>query len=352
MLRNIFERRFGLTELEASTSAAYLLSGSIFLYPICGIIVDRVKRGSIVLQLMTIASTLTLLCFFWMILPPSQTHTPWPAIVCFGAAIGFSPRRSSRFSPLSQTNLLPVLLVVIVPRIVPLEYVSTTLGLHKSVRALAFTYTPVLKLCLQLEHTGTTITQTLAGLWLDSKKKKEEGTGLVAVLSEGNEPHLQWLLNVFLFVNVLHLGAIWGLGYLNEKKQNAQKEAGVQDQGENEDEERQDAPGSEPGTDELLTSPDLSSHIPSDQIPTGDYMISPSLHLRDASSVYQSYGTHPRPRRSQQDTPSMGATTPAEVRRGKLFASLCAATVVFTWGLFLITSVIKIRSRRERAGDL
>ena len=237
------------------------------------------------------------------------------------------------------------------PRIVPLEYVSTTLGLHKSVRALAFTYTPVLKLCFQLEHTGMTITQTLAGLWLDSKKKKEEGTGLVAVLSEGDEPHLQWLLNVFLFVNVLHLGAIWGLGYLNEKKQNAQKEVVVQSQGENEDQERRDVPGLEPGTDRLLASPDLSSQSPSDQIPTGDD-ISSSLHLRDASSVYQSYGTHPRPRRSQQDTPSMGATTPAEVRRGKLFASLCAATVVFTWGLFLITSIIKIRSRREREGDL
>ena len=103
MLRNIFERRFGLAELEASTSAAYLLSGSVLLYPICGIIVDRVKRGSIVLQLMTVASILTLLCFFWMVLPPTQTRTPWPAIVCFGMAIGFSPRRSSRFFLLSQT---------------------------------------------------------------------------------------------------------------------------------------------------------------------------------------------------------------------------------------------------------
>jgi bisphosphoglycerate-independent phosphoglycerate mutase (AlkP superfamily) len=49
---------------------------------------------------------------------------------------------------------------------------------------------------------------------------------LVAVLSEGDGPRLQWLLNGFLFVNVLHLVAIWGLGYLNEKKQNAPKEAG------------------------------------------------------------------------------------------------------------------------------
>jgi len=94
MFRNILERRFGLAELEASTTASYLLSGSVFLYPICGMIVDRVKRGSIVLQLMITASILTLLCFFWMALPPTQTQTPWPAIVSFGTALGFAPRQS------------------------------------------------------------------------------------------------------------------------------------------------------------------------------------------------------------------------------------------------------------------
>jgi nitrate/nitrite transporter NarK len=134
MLRNIFQRRFGLTELDASTSAAYLLSGSVFLYPVCGAIVDRVRRGKIVVQLLTVASILTLLCFFWMILPPTLTLTPWPAIVCFGTAMGFAPRKLAQLYQLWQnSDISPVLLVFIVPRIVPLEYVSTTLGLHKSV---------------------------------------------------------------------------------------------------------------------------------------------------------------------------------------------------------------------------
>lgn len=93
MRRNIFEHRFGLSELEASSSAAYLLSGSIFLYPLCGTIVDRVKRGRIVVQLMTVASILTLLSFFWMVVPPTLTLTPWPTIVCFGTAVGFAPRK-------------------------------------------------------------------------------------------------------------------------------------------------------------------------------------------------------------------------------------------------------------------
>lgn len=91
--RNMFEHRFGLSELEASSSAAYLLSGSMLLYPICGTIVDKAKRGSVVFQLMAVASVLTLLAFFWMILPPTRTLTPWPAIICFGTGMGFAPRR-------------------------------------------------------------------------------------------------------------------------------------------------------------------------------------------------------------------------------------------------------------------
>jgi len=192
-----------------------------------------------------------------------------------------------------------------------------------------------------------TITQTLAGLWLDFGKKDEEKTRSVTVLLEKDGPRLQWLLNWFLFVNVLHLVAIWGLGYLNERRQNARKEPPVRDEGEGEDEGRWGASGSASEIDEHSVSQDLSS---SDRTPASDHTTSPLLH--HSSSVYQSYGTHLRSRRAQPDTALVGATTPAEVRRGKLFASLCAATVVFAWGLFLITSFIKIRSRHKREGHL
>ena len=238
------------------------------------------------------------------------------------------------------------------PRIVPLEYISTTLGLHKSVRTLPLTDTLVLRHYLQLEHTGMTITQTLSGLWLDFEKKKRDDSRSVTVLSEKGESRLQWLLNGFLFVSVLHLMAIRGLGYLNERKQQTQNEAAAQNEGEDEDEERRGVSGSASGIDEPLLSPDLPSQSPSDQTPAGEHTTSPLLHPMDVSFVYQSYGTHPRPHRPQQDTVLMGAITPAEVGRGKLFASLCAATVVFTWALFLVTSFIKIRSRREREGHL
>ncbi|KAF9785824.1 MFS general substrate transporter [Thelephora terrestris] len=288
---NIFERRFGLSESEASTSAAYLLSGSVFLYPVCGALVDRVKRGSIVVQLLGFASILTLLCFFWMTLPPTLTLTPWPAIACFGTAMGFAP----------------LLLVIIVPRIVPLEYVSTALGLHKS-----------------LEHTGTTITQTLSGLWLDSQKKKGETGSPAAALSE-NESRLQWLLNGFLLVNILQLVAIWGLGQLNERRQNIQ--AGEAAGNGIEPESEQCRGGLGPVLEEgPLPSQYIPSRSPSDQTSDSDHSTSPLLRTRE---------TTPR------------AATPAEVRRGKVFALYCVAMVIFAWLLFFVTSIVKIRSGRK-----
>jgi hypothetical protein len=226
------------------------------------------------------------------------------------------------------------------------EYVSTTLGLHKSVCTPPSTLITALNLCLQLEHTGTTITQTLSGLWLDSKK--EDGkTGSPAILSQ-NEPRLQWLLNGFLFVNLLHLAAIWGLRYLNEWKQNIKKGEIVQNEGEDEDEERLGASGPSSGIEGPSSSPESPSWNPSDQIPDGSRATSPLLPPRD---VYRSSATDSPPHSSPQDTTMTGVTiTPAEVRRGKLFALLCAATVVSTWLLFFVTSFIKIRSRREREG--
>lgn len=201
----------------------------------------------------------------------------------------------------------------------------------------------------QLEHTGTTITQTISGLWLDAEKK-EGKTGSLTALS-GNEPRLQWLLNTFLFVNILHLVAIVGLGYLNERRQNPLKEEVVQNEAV-EDEELRDASGSLSGNEGPPSPPDFPSQIPSGQNPDGDHTISPLLRPRGASLVYQGYGTHPRPNKPQQDTTTTGATTPAEVKRGKFFATLCTVTVVFAWVLFFVTSFLKIRSRREREGQL
>lgn len=233
------------------------------------------------------------------------------------------------------------------PRIVPLEYVSTTLGLHKSVGTLSSACAIVLKFRPQLEHTGTTITQTVSGLWLDSKKKEGKPGSLTA--PSGNEPRLQWLLNGFLFVNILQLMAIWGLGHLNEKRQSTPKEEAVQNEA-GEDEERWGASGPSSGIAGPSSSTDLPSESSSDETPDGNHTSSPALRHSNPSSVYQGYGTNPRSNKPRQDDISIITATPAEVKRGKFFASSCAAAVVFAWLLFFITSFLKIRSRQERGG--
>ena len=245
-------------------------------------------------------------------------------------------------------TLSSVLLVVIVPRIVPLEYVSTTLGLHKSVcKTFSSIHFPsILKLrSFQLEHTGTTIAQTLSGLWLDSKVKKgKSGSRLLAIFSSDendSEQRLQYLLNAFLFVNILHLLAIWGLGYLHKIKQSAQKQtADLQSV-----EEEEEVSGPSAGNAGTSYNPSRSSSVHSPSA-------SPLLHPRDLSSVYPTYGTHPRSRSKSPHNITTTTPTITEVKRGKLFASLSAAIVLFAWVLFFVTSFIKIRSRREREGHL
>ncbi|KAG6851044.1 hypothetical protein H0H93_002936 [Arthromyces matolae] len=85
-----------------------------------------------------------------------------------------------------------LLLVVLVPKIVPLKYVSTALGAHKS-----------------LEQTGSTIFQTLAGLALDAQKRGNKKNSKAA---------LQHLLNVFVLTNVFQLCSILGLVGLQKRR--------------------------------------------------------------------------------------------------------------------------------------
>ena len=86
------------------------------------------------MQLFTASSILTLVCYAWLALPPSWTKSPMLGIVSFASGHGFSPCKCllrSRSDAL--LTMMLVLLVVIVPRLVPAKYVSTTLGAHKAV---------------------------------------------------------------------------------------------------------------------------------------------------------------------------------------------------------------------------
>lgn len=176
---NIIQTRYSMTERDAAVQASYLLAGSVVLYPICGFLVDRFKHRPIVVQLLLASSCLTLSAYTWLALPPTWTQIPGPAIALFAMGHGFAP----------------LLLVVLVPKIVPLKYVSTALGAHKS-----------------LEQTGSTIFQTLAGIALDTRK--DAGC-------RSSDTALQHLLSILLVINALQLFSILGLAGLQRRKAQA-----------------------------------------------------------------------------------------------------------------------------------
>jgi MFS family permease len=168
---NIIERRYHMSEENAANTSSYLLVGSIFLYPLCGYVVDRLRPRPIVIQLFFLSSILTLASYSWFVLPPTWTKTPLPGISFFAIGHGFSP----------------LLLVVIVPEIVSSKYISTALGAHKS-----------------LEQTGAAIFQTLSGILLDIKVPG----------NKRSEISLQYLLDTFLTLNVLEILSLILLVYL------------------------------------------------------------------------------------------------------------------------------------------
>ena len=86
------------------------------------------------MQLFLLSSVLTLCCYAWLALPPKWTQTPFPAVLAFGSGYGFAPR-TSHYLDATDISIIwrAVVVVLLAPHIVPLKYVSTALGVHKSV---------------------------------------------------------------------------------------------------------------------------------------------------------------------------------------------------------------------------
>lgn len=98
----------------------------------CGYLIDRINDPRATTRLFVLSCLLTMFCYAWLAMPPQWTKNPLPGIISFAGGFGFSPRKFCTCT-LYCADLLEVLLVVIVPTIVPLKYVSTTLGVHKAV---------------------------------------------------------------------------------------------------------------------------------------------------------------------------------------------------------------------------
>ncbi|KAL4067967.1 major facilitator superfamily domain-containing protein [Scleroderma yunnanense] len=280
---NLLERRYELDEAEASKEASYLLVGSMVLYPVCGYLVDRLKRPQATLRLLMLSAVCTMICYAWLSAPPQWTGTPLPGILSYSFGFGFST----------------LLLVLIVPALVPLKYVSTTLGLHKSI-----------------EHTGSTIMQVLTGIWLDKGKsgsKQRDGSTI------------QYLLLAFLSLNVLEILVLIVLGRLYRNRWRTDGELD--------------------GTDDPARSPTLvsSGYTPVDQdedqtaitglpLTAEDEPLLASLTPSSDDQVHTPNPTHKQ----------------REIRRGRVFACICAFLLCFCWLLFLGTAWSQLRSRDER----
>ncbi|KAI0732375.1 MFS general substrate transporter [Fomitopsis betulina] len=325
---NIIEKRYDLTERDASIKGSYLLAGSVALYPVTGILVDRVKRHGFVMQLFTASSLLTLLCYAWLALPPSWTKSPMLAIVSFASGHGFSP----------------LLLVVIVPRLVPAKYVSTTLGAHKA-----------------LEQVGSTAFQTLAGVILDFTKKKE--VALSQLTRGDNRRDIQLVLNAFLFLNVVQLIGILGLAWLDRRRresasrrQSALLSEVPSEVAPEDDDERAmaTAKGKERAAavwrvDNMHSARECNRGESCCRASTSDEVQSVPLlrdHSRHSSHRESRYVIAPLSPTPQQ--PSHLRKSKASLRRGEVFATMSAMAIFFVWVLFLGTAYMKLRSKEER----
>lgn len=296
---NILEQRYALTEKGAADQASYLLAGSMILYPICGRLVDRFKHRPIVIQLFVLSSVCTMLCYTWLALPPQWTQTPAPGAIAFGFGHGFAP----------------LLLVVIVPQIVPLKYVSTALGAHKS-----------------LEQTGSTIFQTLAGLSLDVKNKG----------NSKNSASIQRLLNTFVVINVLQFLGILGMFHLDRRQKKAI--AAVRADCCRQPASVQSSPSIREGT--KLTRSVWASTQSSRRLSISSVSSSEDEQLLGPDDVDQTYRTDTNPR-GCCSRPAR-KTMKEIIWRGELFVRLSGGLIIFAWVLFMAVAWTKLRSKTER----
>ena len=158
----------------------------------------------------------------------------------------------------------------------------------------------------QMEQTGSTLFQTLSGLLLDSSKRGEKPS----------ETSFQYLLNIFLFLNLLQFTTIVLLTHLQYRKDLTAKHI-------------RSRPNSFAATDHQLDASVRTSHSVNASEDTP--LLSDSQHLASGDA-----GAHPRPIEKSG----------SEVRRGLFIAMLCVTLVVSAWILFMITAWYKLGQKR------
>lgn len=315
-----------------------LLAGSVFLYPLCGYAIDRMKKGPILHVLFVLSSLLTILCYFWLVLPPSLARTPIPAIVLYALGQGFAP----------------LLLVIIVPTLVSSKYVPTTLGAHKS-----------------MEQTGATIFQTFAGLFLDNTKPNPTRAEPVDVPSKAHPDTIQQLLNLLLFLNGCQLVAILFLCALDRRRKRQAAEAALRMQRSPElsvedDMDTVDPTASPKGVRRKLSfakERPLESHSlqrRATSLSDGSLPVVPDESEASLQYMADGPGEEEQPLLREEITnsqlppedtepPMAGeARTKWEMLRGEVFGCLSIGLICFAWIFFIGTAYLKLRSKEDR----
>jgi len=166
--------------------------------------------------------------------------------------------------------------------------------------------------------------QTVSGLMLDMRQKGK--TVITRVIAADDSDHaIQTVLNVFVCLNILQLaGTIWLLGkdQATNRRRKLAFDLGVYQPLANED----------TIGDELHDGFDGERHGRSvgwEQTPRRS-----STALAQAASLLA----------QTEIEGGGGARTDAELKRGRVFAILAGITVGFTWVLFMVSAVFKLRS--------
>lgn len=190
-----------------------------------------------------------------------------------------------------------LLMVILVPRLLPPGYIPLGLGLHKS-----------------LEMASTSLSQTLAGLWLDWTKKTADDVDDEYVAGEG-------LLRMFWAINILQFGCILLL-WRFEAKRRASLERGFSA------EEYEQLPMEGVGDESDHDSED-DLDLSHDSIPNRDQPTHAELEPAEGLKL--------APRRRQQ-TSSAIAADENERRRGRYYLLASLGYICVVWLVFLASA--------------
>jgi hypothetical protein len=232
------------------------------------------------------------------------------------------------------TELLVVLLVVMVPQIVPLKFVPTALGAHKSVSKHIRRYFTSSLTAMKIESAGSTLFQTVAGWLLDGKIQKSHSQKTLQTPASSS---IQPLLNTWVFLNICQLLAVFLVSWLDRRQKifaARQKYALLRPH------------------DPTQLEPELGDSATPRRTEEGDEGWSDEAATMTSTSSVE--GRPPSPGQEQLwvRSPAGGKwarhSYEKRVRRGEICALLCCAIIFCTWALFFVTAVLRLRSKGER----